>query len=226
MSDAIIFRMYPIRLITGPSYTVEPRIMGLHSSGAFDVLKCISIPQRHEAAKLVEKFIADACHFLHIFHTPSLSGLIHGLYDALDEGEDADIGIAVLLLGICASTAYTWTPYDDDFGCYANAAEANSQSIGWLKSALDVIDYAQRTACISLELMQGMIVTFFVLCSLEGGSVRARSLIARSIFVGRELGLHCIDEPAKPTASEFKPMTGIKAEIGRRIWWHLAAANW
>ncbi|KND92531.1 hypothetical protein TOPH_02611 [Tolypocladium ophioglossoides CBS 100239] len=226
VADPITFRTCPIRLITKPSSFVFDPDASPGSLGASEVIKCIWLPRREEAHDLLQKYTSDVSHFHHIIHAPSLPGLIDAVYNGLDQGNGVDLGALALLLSICTSTTYAWTVHDDARGLYANAAEANSQTTAWLKAALDVVDYAQRTAHVSLECTQGMIILFFVLCSLEGVSSRARALVAQSIAMGRELALHCIDYPNNAAASDPAQMNTIKTEIGRRVWWYLAASDW
>lgn len=226
MADPITFRTCPIRLITKPSSFVLAPDASPGSLGANGVVKCIWLPRREEAHGLLQKYISDVSHFHHIIHKPSLPGLIDDVYNGLDQGNGVNLGALALLLSMCASTTYAWTTHDDARGLYANAAEANSYTTAWLKAALDVVDYAQRTAHVSLECTQGMIILFFVLCSLEGVSSRARALVAQSIAMGRELALHCIDDPSNSAASDPAQMNTIKTEIGRRVWWYLAASDW
>lgn len=194
--------------------------------GTTEVVKCIWLPHREEAHVLAQKYINDVSHFHHILHLPSLPGLIDETYAGIENESRADLGSIMLLLSICTCTTYAWVPSDNARGVYANAAEANSQTTGWLKAALDVADHIQRTAHASLECSQGMIIIFFVLCSLEGVSTRARSLVAQSIAMGRELSFHRIDCPANSASSDPQQAYSIKTEMGRRVWWYLAASDW
>ncbi|PNY27642.1 Uncharacterized protein TCAP_02445 [Tolypocladium capitatum] len=226
VADPITFRTCPIHLITKPSsFVIEPDASA-GSLRADGVIKCIWLPRREEAHCLLQKYASDVSHFHHIVHVPSLPGIIDAVYNGLDQGNGVDLGALVLLLSICTSTTYGWTAHDDARGLYVNAAEANSHTTAWLKAALDVVDYAQRTAHVSLECTQGMIILFVVVCCLEGVSSRARSLIAQSIAMGRELALHCIDYPDNSAASVPAQSNTVKTEIGRRVWWYLAASDW
>jgi hypothetical protein len=61
----------------------------------------------------------------------------------------------------------------------------------------------------------------FVICNLEGYSLRYRSLLSTGLLLGREQGLHRIDHNLNaPTANT------LKAEMGRRMWSHLIATDW
>ncbi|KAL3963749.1 hypothetical protein ACCO45_000753 [Purpureocillium lilacinum] len=226
VADPITFRTCPIRLISKPSSFIVESDGSPAALGTTEVVKCIWLPRRDEAQILVQKYVSDVSHFHHIIHYPTLPRLIDDIYDGIERDSRFDVGGILLLLSICTCTTYAWTPYDDARALYASAAEANCQTTGWLKAALDVVDHVQRTAHTSLECAQGMILIFFVLCSLEGVSTRARSLVAQSIAMGRELSLHLIDYPNNSPSSDPQQMHSIKTEMGRRVWWYLAASDW
>ncbi|KHN97818.1 uncharacterized protein MAM_04207 [Metarhizium album ARSEF 1941] len=174
----------------------------------------------------MQKYLSDVSHFHHIIHAPSMGGLIDATYNGLEQGNRVDIGAILLLLSICASTTYAWTKFDDSRCLFANSAEANSQATSWLKTSLDVADHAHRIAHISVECIQGMIIMFYALCSFEGVSSRARSLVARSIAMGRELALHRIDYSPNGSSGEVAGTDTVKTEISRRVWWFLTATDW
>ncbi|KJZ78857.1 hypothetical protein HIM_01630 [Hirsutella minnesotensis 3608] len=223
VADPITFRTCPIRLITKPSsFVAEPSAGPSSPAVASQVVRCIWIPRREEAHVLEQKYISDVGHLHHILHAPSLTGLIDSMYDCLEQGGEINLGTLLLLLSICTSATYSWTTHDDSRCLFVNAAEANSQMTGWLKAALDVVDHAHRITHVSMEATQAMIILFYALCGVEGVSSRARTLVAQSIAMGRELALHSIDYP-KDSASQ---MDSVKAEIGRRVWWYLAASDW
>ncbi|UNI16204.1 hypothetical protein JDV02_002664 [Purpureocillium takamizusanense] len=226
VADPITFRTCPIRLISKPSSFIVESDGSPAALGTTEVVKCIWLPRRDEAQILVQKYVSDVSHFHHIIHFPTLPRLIDDIYDGIERDSRVDVGGILLLLSICTCTTYAWTPYDDARALYASAAEANCQTTGWLKAGLDVVDHVQRTAHTSLECAQGMILIFFVLCSLEGVSTRARSLVSQSIAMGRELSLHLIDFPNNSPASDPQQMHSIKTEMGRRVWWYLAASDW
>ncbi|KID90675.1 Fungal transcriptional regulatory protein [Metarhizium guizhouense ARSEF 977] len=226
VADPITFRTCPIRLITKPSgFIFEPEA----APGAFGVtqaIRCIWLPRREEAHILLQKYLSDVSHFHHIIHAPSMGGLIDATYNGLEQGDRVDIGAILLLLSICTTTTYAWTTFDDSRCLFANYVEANSQATSWLKASLDVADHAHRTAHLSVECVQGMIVMFYVLCSLEGVSSRARSLVAKSIAMGRELALHRIDYSSNGSSGEVAGADTVKTEISRRVWWYLTATDW
>ena len=190
-----------------------------------ELLRCIWLPNRDQALVLVQKYVSDVSHFHQIVHLTVLPQLVDGIYDDLERSNRFDLGCILLLLSICACTVYAWTPHDDARGLYTSATDANSQTTAWMKAALDVTDYCRRIGYASLECIQGMIILFNVLCSLEGVSAHVRSLIAESTAMSRELYLHCIDLP-DPASSTPLQKNSVKHEMGRRVWWYIVMANW
>lgn len=190
------------------------------------VIKCICLPLRGEAHILVEKFINDVLHFHHIFHTPSLPGTVDQFYDAVEQGKIVDIGQLMIVLAICCSSTHTWTRYDDNKGLFNRSEDANSQTAEWLITALDVIHHAHLAAHASMACIQGIIVVFFMICSLEGISARARLLHAQAVAMAQEIGLNSIDSPNTSSHSNPIKKSTIQAEVGRRTWWYLTDADW
>ncbi|KAK5988698.1 putative transcription factor lepB [Cladobotryum mycophilum] len=226
LSDPIVFRTCPIRLICNqPSFVVQNRAAST-SPGQIDAIKCIWLPRRDEIRIIVQKYISDISYFHHIIHVPTIQSLVEDIYTNLEQNVPVDIGGILLLVCICASTTYAWTPQDDVRCLFANVAEANSQSTFWIKQALDVSDHAQRTAYASIECVQGLIILFFVFCNHESVSQRARNCIMSAISIASELSLHRIDEPPNMLTPAIARMSEAKKEMGRRIWWYLVAMDW
>ncbi|KAL7795926.1 hypothetical protein V8C37DRAFT_373937 [Trichoderma ceciliae] len=226
ISDPIIFRTCPIRLAPSqPSYAFQnghPASM----VGPMDVVKCIWLPRRDEMRIILQKYIADISLVYHIVHVPSLQSLVEDIYAGLEANNRVDVGGILLLISICASTTYVWSPSDDIRCLFSDCAEANAQSTFWIKEALDVIDHAQRTAHASMECIQGLIIMFFVFCNHESVSFRARSVFMSAIAMATELSLHRLDDPQGSSMPTLLRMSEAKKEIGRRVWWFMAATDW
>ncbi|RFU82088.1 fungal transcriptional regulatory protein [Trichoderma arundinaceum] len=225
---SVTFRTRSIRTITKPSFFVQHPGTAASPAATEEVrvIKCICLPLREESHILLGKFIDDVIHFHHIFHTPSLLPLVDQFYDALDQDADVDIGQLMLMLAICCSSTHTWTRCDDGKGLFDTAEDANSRTAGWLATALDAIHHAHRAAHASMACIQGIVVVFFMLCSLEGISARARLLHAQAVAMAREIGLHSIDSPNTNSQSNPIKDSTIQAEVGRRIWWYLTDSDW
>jgi hypothetical protein len=127
----------------------------------------------------------------------------------------------ILLLGIFASSTNSWVQHDSGRGLFANPTEAHDQSNYWIKMIEDLLDVAHRTNSVSIEGVQGLIIVSFVLANLEGLSPRTRSMYNMALQLARELGLHRLDHPSNAHLS-----SSAKTEIGRRVWWYLAASDW
>ncbi|KAL7935544.1 hypothetical protein V8C35DRAFT_321203 [Trichoderma chlorosporum] len=191
----ITFRTRAISAISSPSYFILHPASSPPLTEEVRVVKCICLPLRRDAHVLLDKFIKDVLHFHHIFHTPSLPSTVDRFYDAVEQGKTVDLGQLMLILAICCSSTHTWTRYDDSRGLFRRSEDANSQTAGWLLTALDVIHHAHLSAHASMAFVQGIIVVFFMLCSLEGISARARLLHAQAVAMAQEIGLHFIDSP-------------------------------
>lgn len=172
-------------------------------------------------------YIDETSHFHPVVHTPSLWSTIATLYDAVDSLEPVDLGVLVLLLAICGSVTYAWTPRDaETTRLFTNSQEANAQANSWVKAALDVADHAERLMYASMESIQGTVILFFVTCNIEGICRRSRYLISRAITMARELSMHRIDYVNSSGRSAAANMSDAKAEMVRRVWWYLVATDW
>ncbi|KAM5348549.1 hypothetical protein ACJ41O_008373 [Fusarium nematophilum] len=188
--------------------------------------KCIWLPNREETRLLVDKYAAEITYMHHIVHNPSLRNLVDEVYDILEQGAQVPLCSVFLLLSVCANVTYSWTPSDNDATrLFSDFHAANIQSLGWLKSALDVFDVAQRSAVISLESAQGLVILSFVLFNLEGISQRGRTSLFQAITICRELGVHRLDYPHNSTCGQANRLTGVKAEVARRVWWYLVGLD-
>ena len=194
----------------------------LLSSPNVEPSRCIRLPQYHEAKKiLLEKFIQDIDYAFHVVHTPSLPNIVNEVYTSLDRQGPVRPGNMILLLGICASCTRSWVRRGCERGLFSAPAEANSQSPLWIKAIEDALDIAHRTTCVSIEGIQGIVIAIFVMANFEGFSRRCRSLFNVTYLLARELGLRCLDHPSNVTLA-----SSAQAEIGRRVWWYLAASDW
>lgn len=184
-------------------------------------LRCIWLPQYPEAQMLVEKYLRDVDHIQHVIHAPSLSSIIQEVYTNLNQQCQVKPGHLILLLGMCASASYSWMQHDCDSGLFFTSAEANAQALVWIRAIQDVLDIAYRSASISIEGIQGIIIVMIVLADLEGFSRRLRSLYSTALFLARDLQLHRIDHPTNASLANT-----VQAEIGRRLWWYICATDW
>ncbi|KAH7149751.1 hypothetical protein B0J13DRAFT_605530 [Dactylonectria estremocensis] len=221
IAESLAFRVCPIRLITQSTSCYVPS-----SSLSFKPTKCIWLPQREEARALINKYLDHITYIHHIVHGPSLRALADNVYDSLQQSLHIPVGSIILLTSVCADVTYSWTAQDEASELFSDYREANSQSMFWLKSALDLLDNAQRNGHISVECIQGTLLLSFVVSNIEGISIRARSIISKAVVMARELGMHRIDHPSNSAISPQPRWRGLKAEVGRRVWWYLAATDW
>ena len=201
----------------------QPYILNdaLLSSTRSELSRCIWLPQYSEAKILLEKFIQDIDYMYHVVHVPSLPAVFDDVYACLKQQGAIKLGNIMLLLGIFASCTDCWVRSDCERGVFSTSAVANMQSPLWVKATEDVLDIAHRTTRVSIEGIQGIIIASFVLANFEGFSRRSRSLCNMAILLARELGLHCMDHPSNANSAK-----SARAEMGRRVWWYLAASDW
>lgn len=215
LPDTIIFNTGPIKdLPSAPTYVSPP-------SASREPVRCIWLPQLQESKILIERYMRDASYMKHIVHLPSLANAIDNIYLHLDTREPAHAGSLALLLAVIASVTYTWTIDDNKPSLFSSSIEANSQTPFWIKAAQDTVDAAQRSSCLSLEIVQAIILVAFVIGNQECMSFRFRSMLTNALLISRELGLHRYDLPSDSVKENF-----IDAEVSRRVWWYLVATDW
>ncbi|KAK0636626.1 hypothetical protein B0T17DRAFT_613333 [Bombardia bombarda] len=212
-SDSVVFNTCPIlECPSAPAYMLKD---------PDKPIRCIWLPAYDEAKVLFEQYKNTVSFLQHVVHRPSLCEVLDHVYLGIDGNAPIKAGHLVLLLSIVAITTYAWTEDGTSLAIFSNVAQAKGQTPFWIETTLDVIDYAQRSSCVSLELIQGIII-FSFLVSNDGISLRYRSLISTALSISRELGLHRSDHPNNdPTEGAT-----VKAEIGRRVWWNLVATDW
>ena len=218
-SKTIVFRTCPIQQIMGTQPYVSQS--SFHTSTWVEPSRIVWLPQYTEARILLEKFIQDIDHIHHVVHCSSLLSVLDEVYACLNQQSQVKSGTIILLLSIFASSSHSWVRQDYERGLFSTAADANSQSPLWIKATEDVLDVGHRSACVSIEGIQGIIIVSLVLGNLEGISRRCRSFYNMALLLARELGLHRLDHPShSPLANS------AAAEIGRRVWWYLVASDW
>ena len=173
---------------------------------------------------LLDIFITNLSYIHHVVHHPSLPELIDDVYRQVSGQSSVKLGHLVLFFSIVASATHVWTPQDDvgrENTLFSSSAQAHAQAPLWVKATYDVLDGGQNSLPVALETVQGIIILSFLVCNLEGVSLRYRSLLSTGLLLSRELGLHRIDD-----ASNGPVPNTIQAEMGRRVWWYLVATDW
>ncbi|KAH6892371.1 hypothetical protein B0T10DRAFT_293979 [Thelonectria olida] len=225
--DTLIVRTCPIHLVMQRSSSSCQN----HFSSASEWMKStkyIWVPNRPEAEVLVHTYLATMRHINNIAHGPSLTKMVAEIYDNLERGStQVPVGSIIFLLAIFATVTQLWTTEDDETGLFSDFREANAQAALWIKLSFDAIEGCRRKADVSLECVQGLIILSVSLLNLEGFSSRACSTLYRATAISRELGLHRLDHAQNSSNHPEAPVwTGVQAEVGRRVWWHLTATDW
>jgi hypothetical protein len=177
----------------------------------------------------LDNFIENFSHMYHVTHHPSLPATVDELYRQVENQEPVKASRLLLLLSIIASATLIWTPRDNEnrLLLFPSPVDAAAQTPKWVKSAFDVLHAGVLNAGrdgshLVLEAVQGVIILSFLLCNLEGVSLRYRFLLSTGFLLSRELGLHRIDDHGNdPTDRDL-----LSSEMGRRAWWYLVATNW
>lgn len=213
--DGMVFKLERIRAIPqAPSLVVQ-----LGKPTTF-----IWLPYQDETNALVEHYVKSVSHIQHVLHLPSLYTTIDELYRQLDGQEPLKPGHVVLVLSIIANATHTWVSNietDKETTIFASPNQAHLQTSLWIKATISVLNATQNDTGLSFETIQGIIILAFVVCNIEGVSLRYRSLMATGLLLGRELGLHRIDQK-----SSAIPTGTLEAESGRRAWWYMVATDW
>jgi hypothetical protein len=214
-AEDMVIKVGPIRTIPGaPAFTMQSSKPTL----------CIWLPHYLEAKALVENYLRDISYIQHVVHHPSLPATIEEVYRQIGSCEPVNSGHLVILLSILASATHVWTPHERtsrDNNLFLSSAQANAQTPLWVKATYTVLNVAQGTVIPTLETVQGVIILSCVVASLEGVSMRLRSLLSTGLLLCRELNFHRTDHGLNATNSN-----GIRNEMARRVWWYLVATDW
>jgi hypothetical protein len=150
-----------------------------------------------------------------------MSSILENVYNSLEKPRQIEIGQVILVFGVFAAATHSWVSADSNRGLFASPAEAHEQSRMWVRATVDLFEISHRSTSVSIEGVQGIILTAFVIGNSEGFSRRCRSLFPQAIWAARELGLHRIDHPSNTASTN-----SLQAEIGRRVWWYLCTSDW
>lgn len=198
-------------------HSSAPRRLPAESPG------CFWLPSRAQTAELVNKFLGDLNHVRHLVHDSTLRALVADVFDSCPR---VPAGSVILLSSIFSLVAASWTADDPArVKSIPDAAEAQAKTEFWMRIAYEVSERCQANSEVSLEMIQGLTILCFTILNIEGLTLRALLSLSRAITMGRHLGLHRIDDP-REDASPAAGMFGIRAEVARRLWWHLSAVDW
>ncbi len=197
--------------------------------------RCVYLPLHREATALLDTFLETVSSCYHIVHHPTVPDLVANVYDSVQRQRGADLALGDVLLvlsivdtGTCLYSPPTSRRNGSRHGraIFATGADAARQTPYWIQTALHVLDAIVRgPAPPTLSAVQGVITLSFLVSHVEGVAFRYRHMISTALFLGRELGLHCIDQEhcGSPNAALA---TAFARELGRRAWWYLASTDW
>ncbi|CAN9266048.1 unnamed protein product [Alternaria sp. RS040] len=211
-TDELDFKIGKLRSIPqAPAFTIQ--------NGR--LVPCIWLPLREEVMKLLDYYVTELNYIQHVTHYPSLAATFNEVYDQIESCELVQSGKVVLLLGIIAHTTHVWTApknLESELPLFLSSSQARSQTSVWIKATYTALNASQEGSALVSETVQGIVILSYVICNMEGVSLRYRCLISTGLLLGRELGLHRTEHESNITTAGT-----LKAEIGRRVWWLLAA---
>lgn len=214
-TDDLVFKAGQIRLASqAPTYMIQ--------NGK--PTPCIWLPLREEAMSLLDYYVTELNYIQHVTHYPSLPVVFDEVYRRIENYEPVQPGKVILLLSIVAHTTHVWTALNGlniERPLFVSSSQARSQTPMWIKATYTVLNASQDDHSLALETVQGLVILSYVICNIEGVSLRYRSLISTGLLLGREMGLHRIDHESNTTMAST-----LKAEVGRRVWWYLTATDW
>lgn len=187
--------------------------------------KIVWLPLHEESKQIVNKYLTDITFLHHVVHGPSVRALVDELYENLATKSPVKLGQVSLLLAILANTAFFWTERDMHRTVFPSVRNANDLSKKWMAASFEVLEYSRFTCSESIEDIQALIIVAFVVCNIVGITSQARYLFSTAVSIAWQLSLHRIDHKHNAELSVPHP-NSVKAEIGRRVWWYLAATDW
>jgi hypothetical protein len=210
-----MFKTCPLARISSAQLYFPPQSTQGESS------RCFWFPQYAEAQGLFRKYSENVNHLHSFVHVPTMPSIVDEIYAGLQQHAQIKIGQVILAFGVFAAATHSWVLADSERGLFASAAEAHEQSHAWVRATIELFELSYRSNSVSVEGVQGIIMTAFVIGNSEGFTRRCRSLFPEIIWVARELGLHRIDHPSNAASANT-----VRAEIGRRVWWYLCTSDW
>lgn len=187
----------------------------------------ILLPGKQDMLALVDDYIKDPSHLLHIIHAPSTRALVSDVYTRLSHGQQVRNGEVALILGIAASSAFLWDGHVDANHDFDSHEDAAYRSRVWRKAAWDLLDQSLRATSGSLQDVQARMVLAELIYNMEGCSPRFRCLQSAALAVAREISLHLTDAPDRHRGEMPDTVEdGLLREIKRRTWWHLVSTDW
>lgn len=192
--------------------------------------RCVYLPLYQETTVLLDTFLKTVSSFYHIVHHPTVPSLVAGVYDSVQrqQGADLSLGDVLLVLNMIATgTCLYGPPTQRGIAIFSSREEAARQTPYWIEIAIHVLDAITRgPAPPTLSAVQGVITLSFLISNIEGVGYRYRYIVSTALLLGRELGLHCIDQEHSGSPQNSSLTTPFQRELGRRAWWYLASTDW
>lgn len=185
---------------------------------------CLSLPLYHEACAILQKFTAEASSLDPSIIVPWLPPIVESIYSDLQQPGHIELGRLLFFVSIIAWTTFRCSPQDEICVLFESHIEAHTLCRNWIATAFCLSDEVKKRGQPSLDCLQGQLILFKLSLHVEGLSRRNRALLAASVLLAREMGLHRLDTVENPASANLG--TSADAEIARRLWWDVVSLDW
>jgi hypothetical protein len=132
--------------------------------------RIILIPPYDDTTLLVEQYMEQLDPAQHIIHCPTVYRDIETLYIQLHQGQPVAPERTALLLAILTSMGSYWGLAKSESRFLSPASSAAKVGILWLRTTMDVLEHARRSASASLDLIQANVLLFFLVYHIDGST--------------------------------------------------------
>lgn len=180
------------------------------------------LPARQDALDLLQDYVDNCLHLTRIIYEVAARSLFVDVYELLVQGRTVPNNTMALLLCICATSAFHWSPNASQRSIkFASGDEAAQCSFVWRKVVWDLLLDSRKDGALSLEGVQATMLLEAMVYNVEGVTSRYRLLLSASLAGCRDLSLHLTDSPSCNAKDD-----AATKEIKRRVWWYNASSDW
>lgn len=226
LSNGTLFLFSPIQLIEEPFYVVsQPGQRGVQLQFEIPQIS-LNLPLHHEACTIMRIFKAEVSSLHPSIIVAWLPPIVESIYLDLQQHGHIKLGQLLFFVSIVAWTIFCRQPDDEICLLFQDTKEAHNSSFNWAEAAFRLVEEIRKRNQPSLDCLQGQLILLKLSLHLEGLSQRNRGLLASSLLMAREIGLHHLDGPEDKDSTSGEFTSVAETEIGRRIWWDLVSLDW
>lgn len=186
----------------------------------------LNLPLHHEACTIMRIFKTEVSSLHPSIIVAWLPPIVESIYFGLQQHGHIKLGQLLFFVSIVAWTIFCRQPDDEICRLFQDTKEAHNLSFNWAETAFRLVEEIRKRNQPSLDCLQGQLILLKLSLHLEGLSQRNRGLLASSLLMAREIGLHHLDGPKEEDSVSDEFSSAIETEIGRRIWWDLVSLDW